>query len=75
MQKSWLLLPPIMGFPPRDDEYITATVFSSIADELTRDGPVLRYPVEGTDTVSPFWVPNWWRSLYALTSAGWVGSS
>lgn len=46
-----------MGFLPRDDENTTATVFS-IADELTRDGPVLRYPVEGTDTVSPFSVPN-----------------
>jgi GH15 family glucan-1,4-alpha-glucosidase len=44
-----LLLLPIMGFLPRDDKRIIATVLA-IADELTQDGLVLRYKVEGTDT-------------------------
>ena len=44
-----LLLLPIMGFLPPDDERIKATV-RAIADELTADGLVLRYRVEGTDT-------------------------
>jgi alpha,alpha-trehalase len=44
-----LLLLPIMGFLPPDDERIKATVLA-IADELTEDGLVLRYRVEGTDT-------------------------
>jgi alpha,alpha-trehalase len=44
-----LLLLPIMGFLPPDDERIKATVHA-IADELTADGLVLRYRVEGTDT-------------------------
>jgi GH15 family glucan-1,4-alpha-glucosidase len=44
-----LLLLPIMGFLPPDDERIKATVLA-IADELTKDGLVLRYRVEGTDT-------------------------
>jgi GH15 family glucan-1,4-alpha-glucosidase len=44
-----LLLLPIMGFLPPDDERIRATVLA-IADELTQDGLVLRYRVEGTDT-------------------------
>jgi GH15 family glucan-1,4-alpha-glucosidase len=44
-----LLLLPIMGFLPPDDERIMATV-RAIADELTEDGLVLRYRVEGTDT-------------------------
>ncbi len=44
-----LLLLPIMGFLPPDDKRITATVLA-IADELTQDGLVLRYKVEGTDT-------------------------
>jgi GH15 family glucan-1,4-alpha-glucosidase len=38
-----------MGFLPPDDERIRATVLA-IADELTQDGLVLRYRVEGTDT-------------------------
>jgi GH15 family glucan-1,4-alpha-glucosidase len=37
-----LLLLPIMGFLPPDDERIKATVLA-IADELTEDGLVLRY--------------------------------
>ncbi len=44
-----LLLLPIMGFLPPDDKRVTATVLA-IADELTQDGLVLRYRVEGTDT-------------------------
>jgi alpha,alpha-trehalase len=44
-----LLLIPIMGFLPPDDERVKATVLA-IADELTKDDLVLRYKVEGTDT-------------------------
>ena len=44
-----LLLLPIMGFLPPDDKRIRATVLA-IADELTEDGLVLRYKVDGTDT-------------------------
>ncbi len=44
-----LLLLPIMGFLPPDDKQVQATVLA-IADELTQDGLVLRYRVEGTDT-------------------------
>ena len=44
-----LLLLPIMGFLPPDDERVKATV-RAIADELTQDGLVLRYKVDGTDT-------------------------
>ena len=44
-----LLLIPIMGFLPPDDERVKATVLA-IADELTQDDLVLRYRVENTDT-------------------------
>jgi GH15 family glucan-1,4-alpha-glucosidase len=44
-----LLLLPIMGFLPPDDKRVSSTVLA-IADELTQDGLVLRYKVEGTDT-------------------------
>ncbi|MDQ2873450.1 MAG: glycoside hydrolase family 15 protein [Actinomycetota bacterium] len=44
-----LLLLPIMGFLPPGDERVQATVLA-IAGELTRDGLVLRYRVEATDT-------------------------
>src|SRR5580692_6400487 len=44
-----LLLLPIMGFLPPGDKRVKATVLA-IADELTQDGLVLRYKVEGTDT-------------------------
>ena len=44
-----LLLIPIMGFLPPDDERVRATVLA-IADELTQDGLVLRYKVDSTDT-------------------------
>src|SRR6202021_3630231 len=38
-----------MGFLPPDDDRVRATV-RAIADELTQDGLVLRYKVDGTDT-------------------------
>ena len=44
-----LLLIPIMGFLPPDDDRVKATVLA-IADELTKDELVLRYRVEETDT-------------------------
>ena len=44
-----LLLIPILGFLPLDDERVRATVLA-IADELTEDGLVLRYKVDTTDT-------------------------
>src|ERR1700687_3602712 len=60
-----LLLLPIMGFLPPDDKRVTSTVLA-IADELTQDGLVLRYKVEGTDpgfegkegtfTICSFWL-------------------
>ena len=60
-----LLLIPIMGFLPHDDERVRATVLA-IADELTKDDLVLRYRVdrsddglsgeEGTFTICSFWL-------------------
>jgi GH15 family glucan-1,4-alpha-glucosidase len=60
-----LLLIPLMGFLPPDDERVRATVLA-IADELTDDGLVLRYRVdetddglageEGTFTICSFWL-------------------
>jgi GH15 family glucan-1,4-alpha-glucosidase len=60
-----LLLIPIMGFLPPDDDRVRATVLA-IADELTQDGLVLRYKVEHTDdglsgeegtfTICSFWM-------------------
>jgi GH15 family glucan-1,4-alpha-glucosidase len=44
-----LLLIPIMGFLPPDDERVRNTVLA-IADELTEDDLVLRYKVDSTDT-------------------------
>jgi GH15 family glucan-1,4-alpha-glucosidase len=44
-----LLLIPILGFLPPDDERVQATV-RAIAEELTEDGLVLRYKVDTTDT-------------------------
>ena len=44
-----LLLIPILGFLPPDDERVRNTVLA-IADELTEDGLVLRYKVDSTDT-------------------------
>nr|MBA2488936.1 glycosyl hydrolase family 15 [Chloroflexota bacterium] len=60
-----LLLMPLVRFLPSDDERIHATVMA-IAQELTRDGLVLRYIVdktddglsgeEGTFTICSFWL-------------------
>ena len=60
-----LLLIPIMGFLPPDDERVRTTVLA-IADELTEQGLVLRYRVEQTDdglsgeegtfTICSFWL-------------------
>ena len=60
-----LLLIPIMGFLPPDDERVRATVLA-IAEELTEQGLVLRYRVESTDdglsgeegtfTICSFWL-------------------
>jgi GH15 family glucan-1,4-alpha-glucosidase len=44
-----LLLIPILGFLPGDDERVRNTVLA-VADELTEDGLVLRYRVDTTDT-------------------------
>jgi len=44
-----LLLIPLMGFLPPEDERVRATVLA-IADELTEDGLVLRYRTDTTDT-------------------------
>jgi alpha,alpha-trehalase len=44
-----LLLIPIMGFLPPDDDRVKATVLA-IADELTEGDLVLRYKVDTTDT-------------------------
>jgi GH15 family glucan-1,4-alpha-glucosidase len=43
-----LLLIPLVGLLPAEDERVKATVLA-IADELTEDGLVLRYRVEETD--------------------------
>ena len=43
-----MLLMPLIGFLPSDDERIRATVLA-IADELTEDGLVLRYRTDETD--------------------------
>jgi alpha,alpha-trehalase len=60
-----LLLVPIMGFLPPDDERVRATVLA-VADELSIDGLVLRYRpeetddgmdgAEGTFTICSFWL-------------------
>ena len=60
-----LLLMPMLRFLPPDDNRIRATVLA-IADELTRDGLVLRYRPEETDdglpgregtfTICSFWL-------------------
>ena len=71
-----LLLIPLLGFLPADDERVRATVLA-IADELTEDELVLRYRVEQTDdgfsgeegtfTICSFWLVS------ALTEIGEVG--
>jgi GH15 family glucan-1,4-alpha-glucosidase len=59
-----LLLIPIMGFLPPDDERVRNTVLA-IAEELTEDGLVLRYKVDSTDTgfegkEGTFTICSWW---------------
>ena len=59
-----LLLIPLMGFLPPDDERVKATVLA-IADDLTEDGLVLRYKVDSTDTgfegkEGTFTICSWW---------------
>ena len=71
-----LLLLPIMGFLPPDDERIKATVLA-IADELTEDGLVLRYKVDTTDTgfagkEGTFTICSWWL-VSALAMIGETG--
>ena len=71
-----LLLLPIMGFLPPDDDRIKATVLA-IADGLTKDGLVLRYRVEGTDTgfsgeEGTFTICSFWL-VSALTMIGETG--
>jgi alpha,alpha-trehalase len=70
-----LLLLPIMGFLPPGDDRVKATVLA-IADELTKDGLVLRYRVEGTDTgfageEGTFTICSFWL-VTALTMIGEV---
>jgi GH15 family glucan-1,4-alpha-glucosidase len=70
-----LLLIPIMGFLPPDDERVRATVLA-IADELTEDGLVLRYKVDTTDTgfegkEGTFTICSWWL-VSALAMIGEV---
>ncbi len=70
-----LLLIPIMGFLPPDDERVKATVLA-IADELTEDGLVLRYKVDTTDTgfegkEGTFTICSWWL-VSALAMIGEV---
>jgi GH15 family glucan-1,4-alpha-glucosidase len=60
-----LLQLPIMGFLPPDDKRVRSTVLA-IAEDLTKDGLVLRYRVDGTDmgfegeegtfTICSFWL-------------------
>jgi GH15 family glucan-1,4-alpha-glucosidase len=60
-----VLLMPLVRFLPAEDDRIRKTVLA-IADELTQDGLVLRYRVEGTDdglageegtfTICSFWL-------------------
>ena len=68
-----LLLIPIMGFLPPDDERVKTTVLA-IADELTEDGLVLRYKVDSTDTgfegkEGTFTICSWWL-VSALAMVG-----
>ncbi|MGH3402658.1 MAG: glycoside hydrolase family 15 protein [Streptosporangiaceae bacterium] len=70
-----VLLIPLVGFLPPDDDRVRATVLA-IADELTEDELVLRYRVkatddgfsgeEGTFTICSFWLVS------ALTEVGEV---
>jgi GH15 family glucan-1,4-alpha-glucosidase len=68
-----LLLIPLMGFLPPDDDRVRATVLA-IADDLTEDGLVLRYKVDSTDTgfegkEGTFTICSWWL-VSALSMIG-----
>jgi alpha,alpha-trehalase len=70
-----VLLIPLVGFLPPEDERVRATVLA-IADELTEDELVLRYRVEGTDDgfdgeESTFTICSFWL-VSALTEIGEV---
>jgi alpha,alpha-trehalase len=71
-----LLLIPILGFLPPDDERVRTTVLA-IADELTEDDLVLRYAVDSTDTgfegkEGTFTICSFWL-VTALAQIGEVG--
>lgn len=73
-----LLLLPLMGFLPPDDERVRATVLA-IADELTEQGLVLRYRVdrtedglsgeEGTFSICSFWLVSALAEIGELDAA------
>jgi GH15 family glucan-1,4-alpha-glucosidase len=75
-----VLLMPLFGFLPAEDERIRATVHA-IADELTEDGLVLRYRVketddgltgeEGTFTICSFWLVS---ALALIGETEWARS-
>jgi GH15 family glucan-1,4-alpha-glucosidase len=70
-----LLLLPLVGFLPPDDDRIRDTVLA-IADELTEDGLVLRYRTEHTDdglsgTEGSFTICSFWL-VSALVQIGEV---
>jgi alpha,alpha-trehalase len=70
-----LLLVPLTGFLPPEDERVRATVLAT-ADELTEEGLVLRYRVEETDDgfsgeEGPFTICSFWL-VSALTEIGEV---
>ena len=73
-----LLLTPLVGFLPPEDERVRATVLA-IADELTEDDLVLRYRVEETDdgfsgeegtfTICSFWLVSALVEIGEITRA------
>ncbi|MEO8830505.1 glycoside hydrolase family 15 protein [Lapillicoccus sp.] len=73
-----LLLIPLVGFLPYDDERLVKTV-NAIADELTEDGLVLRYRVDATDdglsgeegtfTICSFWLVSSWALIGEIDKA------
>ena len=73
-----LLLIPLVGFLPYDDERLVNTV-NAIANELTEDGLVLRYRVEATDdglageegtfTICSFWLVSSWALVGEIDKA------
>jgi GH15 family glucan-1,4-alpha-glucosidase len=73
-----VLLMPLLRFLPPDDERVKKTVLA-IADELTKDGLVLRYRVDATDdglsgdegtfTICSFWLVSALAEIGELTRA------